>query len=151
MLIVYIFMGLLAGAVMPAQAGINYKLRTFLGDPVLAAFMSFLVGTVALAALALAQRTPWPAWHDVARAPWWVWIGGFMGAYVVASSVVLAPRLGATAMLALIVAGQMLASVVIDHYGWFGYRVDPVNLRRVLGTLLLVAGVWLVVSARRAS
>ncbi|MEG6549117.1 DMT family transporter, partial [Desulfocurvibacter africanus] len=50
-------MGLLAGAVMPAQAGINYKLRTFLGDPVLAAFMSFLVGTVALAALALAQRT----------------------------------------------------------------------------------------------
>jgi transporter family-2 protein len=148
-LIVYVFMGLLAGAVMPAQAGINYKLRTFLGDPVLAAFVSFLVGTVALAALALTQRTPLPAWHDMARAPWWVWIGGFMGAYVVGSSVVLAPRLGATAMLALIVAGQMLASVAIDHYGWFGYRVDPVNLRRVLGTLLLVTGVWLVVSARR--
>lgn len=151
MLIVYIFMGLLAGAVMPAQAGINYKLRTFLGDPVLAAFVSFVVGTLALATLALVQRTPLPAWQDVARAPWWVWVGGFMGAYVVGSSVVLAPRLGATAMLALIVAGQMLASVVIDHYGWFGYRVDPVNLRRVLGTLLLVAGAWLVVSARRAS
>lgn len=151
MLIVYVFMGLLAGAVMPAQAGINYKLRTFLGDPVLASFVSFLVGTLALAALALAQRTPWPAWQDVARAPWWAWIGGFMGAYVVGSSVVLAPRLGATAMLALIVAGQMLASIVIDHFGWFGYRVDPVNLRRVLGTLLLVAGVWLVVSARRGS
>jgi transporter family-2 protein len=150
-LIVYIFMGLLAGAVMPAQAGINYKLRTFLGDPVLAAFVSFVVGTLALAALALAQRTPLPAWQDVARSPWWVWIGGFMGAYVVGSSVVLAPRLGATAMLALIVAGQMLASIVIDHFGWFGYRVDPVNLRRVLGTLLLVAGVWLVVSARRAT
>ncbi len=144
-------MGLLAGAVMPAQAGINYKLRTFLGDPVLAAFVSFLVGTVALAALALAQRTPWPDWQEVARAPWWAWIGGFMGAYVVGSSVVLAPRLGATAMLALIVAGQMLASILIDHFGWFGYRADPVNLRRILGTLMLIAGAWLVVSARRAS
>ncbi len=151
LLVVYIFMGLLAGAVMPAQAGINYKLRTFLGDPVLASFVSFLVGTLALAGLALVQRTPVPAWGDMARAPWWSWIGGFMGAYVVASSVILAPRLGATAMLALIVCGQMVASVVIDHYGWLGYRPDPVNLRRVAGTLLLVAGAWLVVSARKGS
>lgn len=148
-LILYVLMGLLVGAVMPAQAGMNYKLRTFLGDPVLAAFVSFLVGTLALAGLALVQRTPMPAWQDVARAPWWSWVGGFMGAYVVASSVVLAPRLGATAMLALIVCGQMAASVVIDHYGWLGYRVDPVNVRRIVGTLLLVAGAWLVVSARR--
>jgi len=145
----YVLMGLLVGAVMPTQAGMNHKLRIYLGDPVLAAFVSFLVGTLALAALALVQRTPLPAWQDMARAPWWAWIGGFMGAYVVASTVVLAPRLGATAMLALIVCGQMLASVLIDHYGWLGFRVDPVSLRRVAGTVLLVIGVWLVVSSRR--
>lgn len=140
-----VLMALTVGAVMPAQAGINATLRTHLGDPVLAALVSFGVGTVALIGWVLALRVPWPVASNMAAAPWWAWSGGFMGAFIVAGSVVLAPKLGATRMLALIVLGQMLASLALDHFGVLGFRADPVTLRRALGAALLVAGTWLII------
>jgi transporter family-2 protein len=79
----------------------------------------------------------------VARAPGWSWTGGLLGAFYVTAVVVLTPRLGVATTIALVVAGQMLASVAIDHYGLFGVPLRPVNAARGLGAALLVAGVVL--------
>jgi len=136
-------LALVAGAGLPVQAGVNASMRTYLGRPELAALVNFLVGLVALAAWILALRLPWPEPGEVARAPWWSWTGGLLGAFYVTAVVVLAPRLGVATTIALVVAGQMLASVAIDHYGLFGVPLRPVNAARGLGAALLVAGVVL--------
>lgn len=138
-----VLLALAAGSALPVQAGVNASMRTYLGRPELAALVNFLVGLLALAAWILATRLPWPGTGEVARAPWWAWTGGFMGAFYVVVVVALAPRLGVATTIALVVAGQMLASVALDHYGLFGMAVRPVNAWRGLGAALLVAGVVL--------
>ena len=132
------------GTVLPAQAGINAELRRHAGHPLLAALVSFGVGFLVLAAAVLALRVPLPAWSALRGAPWWAWLGGLLGAGLVFTSVVVAPRLGAAVLVAGLVAGQLAASVLLDHFGWVGYPVRPVNLGRIAGVLLLAAGVWLV-------
>lgn len=139
-----VLLALAAGCCIPVQAGINAQLNLWTRSPVLAAAISFAVGTLALFGYALAARIPFPAPSHFAAAPWWVWVGGFLGAYFVFSTVVLAPKIGATSMLALILAGQMLASLVLDHFGWLGYPTQPISLLRILGALLIGAGVYLV-------
>ncbi|HKI51007.1 MAG TPA: DMT family transporter [Geothermobacteraceae bacterium] len=139
-----VLLALAAGFCIPVQAGINAQLNLWTRSPVLAAAISFAVGTLALFGYALAARIPYPALSHFSTAPWWVWLGGLLGAYFVFSTVILAPRIGATSMLALILAGQMLASLVLDHFGWLGYPVQPVSLQRLLGALLIGAGVYLV-------
>lgn len=141
---VFILLALAAGACMPVQAGINAQLRTFVGDPAFAAMISFAVGTLALFGFVLATRIPWPSASDVAQTHWWHWTGGFMGAFLVTMSVILAPRLGATTMLALLVTGQMLVSLILDHFGLVGYSERLINLPRIIGAAMLVGGVILV-------
>lgn len=142
--ILYIALAIAAGFCLPTQAGINTRLNLWTQSPVLAAAISFAVGTLALVAYVFILRVPMPPISDIKQYPWWVWSGGLLGAFLVAASVVLAPRLGAASMIALIVAGQMFASVVLDHYGWIGYAVHPINAWRVFGVLLLVGGVVLI-------
>lgn len=143
-LLTLILMALAAGFCMPVQAGINAQLSLWTRSPVLAATVSFAVGTLALCGFVLATRTPLPAPGGLAAAPWWVWVGGVLGAYFVAATVILAPKLGATSMLALILAGQMVSSLALDHFGWLGYPVHPISGLRLLGVGLIVAGVYLV-------
>lgn len=140
----YILLALVAGFCLPTQAGINAQLNLWSQSAILAATISFAVGTIGLFIYALCLRIPWPALGTIGRHPWWVWSGGLLGAFLVASTVVLAPRLGAASMVALIVAGQMTASLALDHFGWLGYQLHPINGLRVLGVLLLVAGVVLI-------
>jgi bacterial/archaeal transporter family-2 protein len=135
---------LLAGAILPAQAGINAQLARRLGHPALAATASFVVGTVALIAYCLAARPPVPSFAQARQVPLWLWTGGLLGTYYVVSNVMLAPRLGASAMIAVIIAGQMLCSLALDHFGAIGFAEHPVNLARVGGAVLLMAGVALI-------
>lgn len=142
----FILLALVAGALMPVQAGINVELRDSAlgGDSSLAALVSFAVGTLALAVWCLALRVPLPAWADLAQARVWHWAGGLLGAFFVTATIFLAPRLGATTMLALLAAGQMLASLYLDHFGLLGYTVHEASPMRMLGAALIVAGVALV-------
>jgi bacterial/archaeal transporter family-2 protein len=133
-----------AGAVLPLQAGINSQLKGYAGSAVMSAFISFLVGTVALFAMTIGLRLPWPALSVLAQAPWWAWTGGLLGAVLVYLSIVLAESLGAAVMVALIITGQMVVSLILDHYGLVGYARHPINPARVLGTVLLLAGVFLI-------
>ncbi len=143
-IILYIVLAVLAGFCLPTQAGINAQLSIFTHSSVMAATISFAVGTIALVAYVLVFRISWPGVSTVVRIPWWIWTGGCIGAYFVAATIVLAPRLGAAPMVALIVGGQMLASLVLDHFGLIGYQVHPLNLLRTLGAALIVGGVALI-------
>ncbi len=133
-----------AGAVLPLQAGINSQLRTYAGSPLIATFISFLVGTLLLFAMALALRLPWPSVSVLAQAPWWAWLGGLLGAILVFLAIVLAEELGAAVMVALIITGQMIVSLVLDHYGLVGYPRNSLSPARVIGTVLLLSGVFLI-------
>ena len=140
----FILLAFVAGFCLPTQAGINTQLNQWSQSAILAATISFAVGTIGLFIYALILRIPWPAFGTINQHPWWIWTGGLLGAFLVASTVVLAPRLGAAAMIALIIAGQMTASLALDHFGWLGYQVHPISGLRVLGGVLLVSGVALI-------
>lgn len=142
--ILLILVAVLAGAGLPLQAGANATMRTFLGRPEWAAVVNFVVGLVALLAWLIVSRAQWPAVSAFGRAPWWAWVGGFVGAYYVAAVVVLAPRLGVATTLALTIAAQMGSALVFDHFGWLGFAIRPITAGRLVGVALLVAGVVLV-------
>jgi transporter family-2 protein len=137
-------LALAAGTCIPTQAGINARLSLWARSPVLAATISFLVGTVVLTGYVLAARLPLPALRSAAAQPWWLWSGGVLGAFFVAVTIYLAPRLGATNMLAWVLAGQMLAAMTLDHFGLLGYPLHPLSLGRLAGIVLLIAGVLLI-------
>lgn len=136
-----ILLAILVGFALPVQAGINAQLRLTLGDPIPTAFASFLVGTLALGVIALATRAPVPSLRLAAEAPAWHWTGGLLGAVYIAAAVVLAPRLGAATMTASVVAGQMLASLLLDHFGLVGFARQAATPGRMLGAALVVVGV----------
>jgi bacterial/archaeal transporter family-2 protein len=138
----YMLFALLAGAMLPIQFGINAQLAEWLGGSIRAAFVSFVVGATALLVAVLFAARGWP--DRAGDAPWWVWTGGLLGAFYVLGSIVSAPRLGAATLVALILAGQALASLAVDHFGWVGFEEQPVTLLRVVGMLVLAGGVALV-------
>lgn len=139
----FLLLAILTGVALPVQAGVNSQLRGVLGHPVLAATISFFVGTVSLAAYTVAARLSVPA-GALGRTLWWHWTGGLIGAFFVACAVILAPRLGAATLVAAVVAGQMLASLILDHFGMIGYPRHPMDLWRVTGAVLVMAGVFLI-------
>jgi transporter family-2 protein len=137
-------LALVAGMAAPTQFAINSQLRQVVGGPVLAAALSFLIGTVVLVAAAAVIRRSVPDLGPITSAPWWMYLGGFLGAYYVVASVILTPRLGAATTIGLFLAGQVVASIGIDHFGLFGVPVQPASLPRILGALLIVVGVAVV-------
>ena len=140
----YYLFAVAAGAMLPVQFGINAQLAAWLGSPVRATFVSFAVGTaVLLVAVAVFARGVAEG-RDLGAAPWWVWIGGFLGAFYVLGSVVTAPRLGAAVLFAFILAGQAIASLAVDHFGWVGFEKSPITAGRLAGVVLVAAGVALV-------
>ena len=140
----YLLFAFVAGAMIPLQAGANAQLATWLHSPIQAAVVSFLVGTVALLLLAALVFQPLPSAGRIGSAPWWVWIGGLLGAFYVVGSIVTAPRLGAATLIALVVAGQTVASLLVDHFGWVGFAERHVSGGRVAGMLFALVGVTLV-------
>ena len=140
----YVLFAFAAGAALPVQFGINAQLSSWLDSPVRAAFVSFLTGAIILAVAAALLFKPLPSGSRLGHAPWWVWVGGAFGAFYVVASIVAAPRLGAATVVAVIVAGQSMASVVVDHYGWVGFEPRHVSAGRLIGMALVGAGVALV-------
>ncbi|MCA1959681.1 MAG: DMT family transporter [Desulfomonile sp.] len=143
--IFYIMLALLAGACAPTQAAINSQLKlVWAGDPAIAALISFAVGTLTLLAYVLVLRLPWPSLNGATVLPWWLWTGGVLGAFLVWVTVITAFKLGATTMIAILMAGQIITSLVLDHYGLIGYETRPATLWRIVGAGLLVTGVLMI-------
>jgi transporter family-2 protein len=139
-----LFLALVAGIAVVVQQALNANLRTALGSAAWSGFTSYFVGLLCMVALAVALRDPIPSAAVVARVPWWAWSGGILGAVFIALAILLVPKLGAATFIALLVAGQMMASVTLDHFGWLGLAQRPLDLPRVIGVLLLVGGVVLI-------
>ena len=133
----------LAGASFVVQSGVNAKLRAVLDAPYWAALISYAGGTVvmALVVLVLRERARLDA---IGHAPWWIWTGGLWGAVYVVIIILLLHRLGAAVAIASFVLGQMVTSLVFDHFGLFGVPQRPIDAARVAGAALLVAGVLLI-------
>jgi bacterial/archaeal transporter family-2 protein len=139
---IFLLLALVAGMCVPVQAIVNNKLSNFVGHPLLAVLVSFIVGTFALFAYILAAGIPLSnSLAMLKNAPWMAWIGGLIGAVYLTSVIFLLPRLGVALTFSLIVAGQMLITVVIDHFGWLGIPVHAVNWQRLFGIALIIAGV----------
>lgn len=141
---VFYLLGLGVGIGLVVQVGMNSTLRATLGSALVAALISFLVGSGALAAFIAVTRTPLPARAQFAAVPAWAWLGGLLGAFYVASSVIVGPKLGAATLLALVVLGQLGTSLLVDHFGWLGFAQHPLTLVRLAGAALLFAGVLLI-------
>ena len=140
----FILMALVAGISVPTQAGINAQLGLWTRSPVLAATISFAVGTLTLIVYSLVARIPLPALAGIGAQPWWIWIGGTLGAFFVTATIILVPKLGATTMVTTVLAGQMCASLLFDHFGVLGYPLHPISFGRVAGVVLVCVGVWLI-------
>jgi len=136
-------MAAMVGAGLTVQVGMNATVRFAIGSPVLAAIVNFVVGLAALILVAVASGSRWVP-GSTATVPAWAWFGGLLGAVYVASTTVLGPRLGAAALLAFTLAGQMFAALIVDHYGIIGFPQSPITPSRLLGAALLVAGVLLI-------
>lgn len=133
----------LAGAATALQAPINARLATAVGSAVNAALVSFAVGTVALIGLALILQVR-PDMAAARALPWYAWIGGLCGVIFVIAATWGVPRLGVAMTITLMVAGQLLLGLVLDHFGAFGAPRQPVNLTRMVGVALVIGGVLLV-------
>lgn len=142
-LLLFVF-AMVAGVLLPTQAGINAQLAKNLGHPLLAASVSFALGTLALLLFTLAFHIPLPEISRAMQAPWYFWLGGLLGVIYLTATIILAPLLGAATMIGLIVAGQMLASITLDHFGLVGYPVHPLGFWRAVGAIFLIAGVAII-------
>jgi len=142
--ILLLLIALAAGAMMPTQAATNNKMSLVTGSPILAAFLSFAVGTVALFICVIAVGTPATSLTAIREAPPLAWMGGLLGAFFVTAAVVLVPRIGVAMTFSAMIAGQMLLTMIIDHFGLLGVEVRPVSWTRIAGILLITGGVILI-------
>ena len=139
-----VVMVLIAGSLLPLQAGVNALLARASGHTLWAVGVSFFIGTIALILVFILQRASWPMLSQLKTAPIVAWAGGLMGAFFVYCMAFFAPKLGAATLLALVISGQIGMSLVLDHFGVAGYTQHVISWQRVLGFLLMLSGVFLI-------
>ncbi|HEX4678292.1 MAG TPA: DMT family transporter [Gaiellaceae bacterium] len=133
---------IVAGSFLPLQAAVNAKLADYVGGPVRASAISFTVGAICLLiVVVLFYRSNG---HRAGHAPWWAWIGGALGAVFVTSSVVVPVRIGAAAFFGIVVAAQLVTSVLIDQFGLLSFTQRQISPLRLVGVGLLISGALLV-------
>lgn len=142
-LIVAVLASFACGVLVVLQAPVNARLGVVAGGPLWAAFLSFLVGLCALGLLLVLRGRPLQV-GSLLQAPAWMWCGGLLGAVFVSTTIFAVPRLGAGLMVALIITGQMVSSIIMDHYGVLVPEVHSASALRIAGALLVLAGVWLI-------
>ncbi|OOF85963.1 DMT family transporter [Rodentibacter ratti] len=141
MFFIYILIAFIAGMALASQSAINTQLAKAVGnESIIATFISFAVGTVLLFFIALFKADLWQGLTALPHQPWWKLLGGALGALAVFTTILLAPKLGITAMLFFIIIGQLLTATVIDHFGLIGMPVREVNMTKLIGLLIVGFG-----------
>ena len=133
-----------AGISVLIQQALNANLRSELNSAPWSGFMSYFLGVVCMVVLAAALRDPVPSAATISRVPLWAWSGGIFGAIFIGLSIITIPKLGGATYIALLVTGQMIAALAVDHFGWLGVQERPIDLPRMLGVALLIVGVVLI-------
>jgi transporter family-2 protein len=139
------FSTLFIGAILPVQAVLNTKLGKQTGGPLISSLLSFLVGLICLFIINLfANYSALTNMKLLSVSPWYVWMGGLLGAIYVSCVIFVNQQQGVALTFALVVAGQIFISLLIDHFGLFGSIVRPVSIPKIIGALLIVAGLVLI-------
>lgn len=133
---------IIAGSLLPAQFATNTALARETHSVVFAAATSYSVGTLLLLLLLTFNRQK-PNWAAGRQAPPWAWLSGVIGSAYVVGSVVLTRQLGAALATTLVIAAQLLAAIVLDHFGALGLPQRPINKQRAAAVLLTLAGLGL--------
>ena len=136
-------LALIAGFLMAVQAPTNAILGKASGSPVVAALISFVVGTLALGAMVAATCGRLFA-PELKAVPWYAWLGGFYGAFFVAIAAFGAPKIGVGPLLTAAIGGQLIGAIVLDHFGMLGLTRQPVSMEKLAGVALVLFGAWLV-------
>ena len=144
MKIQYYILSILAGVAVAFQTGVNSQLRTDTNNPVLTALISFGVGTILLMVLYFSFFRQSPIFPPGVNPTWWKFTGGTLGVLYVTAVVIAAPRIGAANSLAFIVGGQFVTAIVIDHFALMNMPLTSISLTRIVGIVLLLAGVYLI-------
>jgi bacterial/archaeal transporter family-2 protein len=144
----WIMLALLAGAVLPVQGAINGLLRSDIGAPFVVGTISFAVATLSMVLVLLITLVmtdaPKPRLSGLAVMPWWGWLGAFCGATYVTTVFTAIPVIGTAAAVGLTVAGQQIASLFVDRYGWFRLPKREISALRYAGVTILLIGVGLI-------
>lgn len=135
---------MLAAAIIPIQAIVNGRLGQEVQNPLLAALISFMGGTIALSLMLVAAVRGLPKLPQEAELPWFLWTGGLLGAVFVTVVLVLVPKIGTANVLAAAIVGQLLMSLVVDHFSLLGVPQSSISLTKISGVLLLVTGMLLI-------
>ena len=141
---IFLLLALVAGMSLPAQGAINSKLAVYLQNPMLAVFFSFVTGAIALLVYILVSRISLVPLSMVRTASPVTLTGGILGAVFVTLTTLAVPRLGVALTFSIVILGQMLATIPIDHFGMLGVAVRTITLPRIIGVLLIVAGAILI-------
>ncbi len=142
----FFFLTLLAGMALAVQAGLNSQLRLAVGNPIFSSILSFSVGLTALLLFLVLLRPPnLPALTSLTQITWWKWLGGTLGAFYIVVAILTAPKIGAAGFTGLLIAGQLIASLLLDHFGWVGFKTQPVSWTKIGGAAFLLLGVYLIV------
>ncbi|MEH0152675.1 DMT family transporter [Limibacter armeniacum] len=138
--LIWVIMAFAAGAFLPMQAGMNSKLAKTGGSPIHASMISFAVGVIVLVVYILLTSQN-ISWRGIKDAPSYAWLGGILGAFYVTVIVLAFPKIGPGMTFGLVVAGQLLISMLMEHFQIMGTQFQPINIYRIAGMLLIIGGV----------
>ena len=144
MKIALVSLALVLGTLIAVQGSINANLGRSLNHPLQAAMVNFLVGGAVLVMINLFIKAPFPDWPAIKSIPTYLFIGGVLGAIFVSMAIILIPRIGVANTLGAALVGQLIMSVIIDHFGWLGAQAQSLSPARIAGVALLLAGLYLV-------
>ena len=136
-----ISMAVFAGSMLPMQGALNARLGAAMIHPMQATLVSYIGGTIACVLVLLLAQASIPDYKRLASIDWYLYLGGFLGAVFVSAMLYLMPRIGIANMLAAAILGQLVMSLIFDHFGLAGITVE-INSNRIIGVLLLLAGVF---------
>lgn len=139
----WVIVSFFAGAFLPIQAGINAKLGKAANSPAMASLLSFLVGLMALIVYLVVSQQNYSI-KGLKEAPSYAWTGGLIGAFYVTVIIFAFPKIGPGLTFGLVIAGQLLLSIIMEHFQLLGAHHHPINLSRIIGMLLIVGGVVLI-------
>lgn len=141
--VIWIVLAFLSGAFLPIQAGMNAKLGKAAANPVYASMFSFVIGIVGIIVYIILTRQT-VSWAGVKEAPAYAWIGGLLGAFYVTVIILAFPKLGPGLTFGLVVAGQMIMSVFLEHKNILVTQQNPISYMKILGIILVIAGVVII-------
>ena len=143
--IIFYFFAILCGVANSIQSGVNAELRKSIQNPIYSAIISFCIGLITLILITPFFKEPIPSLASLKSVAWWKWTGGLLGAFFVTTVILSIQKIGSANMLALIVAGQLITAMTLDHFGLLGFKVHPISLMRIIGGIVTVIGVYMIV------